>query len=65
MIQNDIDATKKEATKQMEQNENLEQFKQRLNEDSLHLNKQCNQFIFVFNCRQFFLQLKTFSMIFE
>lgn len=41
VIQNDIEATKKEALKQMEQNETLEQFKQRLTEDSLHLNKQC------------------------
>lgn len=53
MIQNDIEATKKEATKQTEENENLEQFKQRLTEDSNHLNKQCNGFIsfsIEFNC---------------
>ena len=42
VIQNDIDATKKEALKHMEQNESLEQFKQRLTEDLQHLNKQCN-----------------------
>lgn len=41
VIQNDIDATKKEAQKHMEQNESLEQFKQRLEEDLNHLNKQC------------------------
>lgn len=41
VIQNDIDATKKEALKHMEQNESLEQFKQRLSQDFQHLNKQC------------------------
>ncbi|XP_031617071.1 coiled-coil domain-containing protein 40 [Contarinia nasturtii] len=40
VIQNEIDATKKEAMKQMEQNESLEQFKQRLSDDSIHLDKQ-------------------------
>lgn len=42
VIQNDIDATKKEAFKHMEQNESLEQFKQRLEEDLQHFNKQRN-----------------------
>lgn len=42
VIQNDIDATKKEAMKQMEKNETLEQFKERLSEDSLHMTRQCN-----------------------
>lgn len=41
VIQNDIDATKKEALKHMEQNENLEHFKQRLSDDFHQLNKQC------------------------
>lgn len=41
VIKNDIEATKKEATKHMEQNESLEQFKQRLSEDLLRMNKQC------------------------
>lgn len=41
VIQNDIDATKKESLKHMEQNESLEQFKQRLSEDSHRMSKQC------------------------
>lgn len=41
VIQNDIDATKKDTFKHMEENESLEQFKQRLSEDLQFINKQC------------------------
>lgn len=40
-IQTTIDGTKKEALKLMEQNETLEEFKQRLQQDLSHSNKQC------------------------
>lgn len=46
-IKTDIDATKKEILKQMEQNENLEQFQQRIINDLNHLNMQC-QFSYKF-----------------
>lgn len=42
VIQNDIEATKKEALKHMEQNESLEQFRDRLLEDLSHVKKQRN-----------------------
>lgn len=42
MIQNDIDTTKKDAVKHMEENESLEQFKRRLSEDLQFVVKKCN-----------------------
>lgn len=64
VIQTEIDGTKKEASNEMEKNENLEQFKQRLTQDLNHYNSRCkgHNYTRTINIYQLTLAIYPFKM---